>query len=222
MNLLARLVPYALALIAAASASVVGAGVVTVDATLNSSSGGRGAAALELVAGQHFWLAADPYDTWSAGEVRLAGVPAELAAADLRGTRSTTMTRSNANGLIGLVYAVSGDDSGAAPGTAIGRFVGLRGDDRFAAPYAALVGQIGDGDLFLVGTAYSGIAASSGMLNLSFWDANATGNAGQISVKAMAEDLAVPEPSTAALAGAALAAATSTALGIRRRRRVHV
>lgn len=191
----------AAALVFAGSAQ---AGVVEVDAALNSSHGGSGIAALALTQGQHFRLSASSLDTWSAGALRGS---LEFYDPAVRATRdSRSLTRANADGLTQTIFAQDGDDSGVAQGNTIGRNFGLFDDGDFAAPYAALVGRIGEGRWFLVGTSYEGVADSNGILRLAFWDANAADNAGRISVNASADaDLVVPEPGSVALVAVGLA-----------------
>ena len=79
---------------------------------------------------------------------------------------------SNANGLTGNLYATGSDDSGWAAGTQIGADFGLWKQGNLTAPYGSLVGQIGSGNYFLIGTNYSGIAGAAGLLNLYYWDSN--------------------------------------------------
>lgn len=203
MKYLSRNTLCSLAAAALVFASSARAGVVEVDATLNSSHGGSAIAALALTQGQHFRLSASLLDTWSAGALRGSFEFYDPAVRDTRDSRS--LTRANADGLTQTIFAQDGDDSGVAQGSTIGRNFGLFDDGEFAAPYAALVGRIGEGRWFLVGTSYDGVADSNGTLRLAFWDANADDNAGRINVNASADaDLAVPEPGSLALVGAAL------------------
>lgn len=66
----------------------------------------------------------------------------------------------------------------------------------------SLVGQIGDGAYFNVGTDFSGIASGSGDLKLFFFDTDTGNNPGQVT----ATISAIPEPANLALMGLALGA----------------
>lgn len=156
----------ALALSAPANAATV-----IVDAKLNSSSGGSGAATgLTLAAGQLFSVTAGALDLWSAGALPRF---------------------SNANGLTGNILAVAGDDSGQAPGTLIGINYGGWSQNGLTAPYGALVGRIGN-VYRLLGANFLGQAWGSGALSLYYWDSNSGDNTGFIT----ANVAAVPEPAT--------------------------
>jgi hypothetical protein len=147
---------------------------VTVDAFSNSSSGGV-AATTPLTAGENFTVTVDPNDLWNAGPLP---------------------RWSNANGLIGADRVATGiDDSGLPAGTVIGQAFPLWTQDGLTAPFGALVGQIGNGALFLIGTNYSGFSASSDTLKLFYWDSNFADNTGFVT--AFVTD--VPELSTWAM-----------------------
>lgn len=136
----------------------------------------NGSNAAWLVAGESFGVTVDKNDLWSAG-----GLP----------------RFSNADGLVGDLYAVAGDDSGGiTPGTLIGQNWGLNGS--FA--YGELVGQIGSGPVFGVGTNFSGVAATTGELKLFYWDSSYGDNFGSITATV------VPEPANVALVALALGA----------------
>jgi hypothetical protein len=72
----------------------------------------------------------------------------------------------------------------------------------------SLVGEIGDGPLFHVGTSFSGVAAGAGELKLFYFDEDAYNNTGFVdaSVSTGKEHVtsAVPEPANAALVALAL------------------
>lgn len=152
----------------------------TVDANANSSSGGSGLATIGLMAGQAFSVSVDPDDLWSAGALP---------------------RWSNADGLTGDLFATGSDESGAAAGTKIGMNFGLYTQGGLSAPYGTLVGRIDSGNFFVVGTSYSGVAASAGTLNLYYWDSNRADNTQHVTANVSA----VPEPSTYALMLAGLA-----------------
>jgi hypothetical protein len=147
---------------------------VTVDvfAQTNSSTGGIGAlTGVFLTLGEGFSVSAGPNDLWRAG-------------ADTRW--------SNADGLTGVRLANASDDSGASPGTTIGTDFGTWSQNSFSAPYGSLVGQIGAGAFFLVGTSFSGTANATGQLSLYYWDSNNGDNTGSITANISAS--AVPGP----------------------------
>ena len=74
------------------------------------------------------------------------------------------------------------------------------GDASFA--IGSLVGKIGNGDYFKVGSDFSGTANASGVLELFYWDSDAWNNSGTLKVDVSA----VPEPANLALMGLALGA----------------
>ena len=74
------------------------------------------------------------------------------------------------------------------------------GDSTFA--IGSLVGKIGSGDYFKVGSDFSGQANATGVLELFYWDSDAWNNSGALKV----DVTAVPEPTNIALMGLALGA----------------
>ncbi len=66
----------------------------------------------------------------------------------------------------------------------------------------ALIGKIGNGDYFLVGSNFTGSANAAGVLDLFYWDSDAYNNSGSVT----AAVTAVPEPANLALMGLALGA----------------
>ncbi len=146
------------------------AAVVTVNAT--DAIGGAGADGGFLNAGQSFTVIAADTDLWSAGALP---------------------RWSNANGLTGNLYATGTDESGAGAGTLIGQDFGMYtiGSQSFA--YGELVGQIGNGAYFAIGTDYTAVAATAGELHLYYWDSAYGDNSGSINVSV------VPEPGSVAL-----------------------
>ena len=149
---------------------------VVVDAFANSTSGGTGVATISLAIGQQFTVTASTTDLWSAGALP---------------------RWSNADGLAGgVLLATLNDDSGELPGTVIGPGnFGNYFQNGLSAPYGSLVGQIGNGSFFFIGTNYNGVAAASGTLSLYYFDSNYEDNTGSI----VANVSAVPEPSTWAM-----------------------
>lgn len=148
------------ALLAAAAALPVAspsamAATVNVFALQNSSSGGVGAAAGLLNAGDAFSITVNPLDLWSAGELP---------------------RWSNADGLTGPLLATGSDESLQPLNTLIGQSFGTHTQALLSAPFGTLVGRIGGGNFFAVGTTYNGIAANSGQLELFYWDSNFSDN----------------------------------------------
>ena len=52
-----------------------------------------------------------------------------------------------------------------------------------SALYGTLVGRIGNGDYFVIGSNFSGTASSAGALTLYNWDSNDGDNSGSIAAK---------------------------------------
>ena len=147
---------------------------VTVDvfAQANSSTGGAGAlTGISLTFGQAFTVSAGLTDLWNAGPLP---------------------RWSNADGLIAPLLATGSDDSGQLAGTQIGSIFPLYTQDGFTAAYGSLVGQIGSGAFFLVGTNFSDTANATGQLSLYYWDSNNGDNTGSIAATISAS--AVPGP----------------------------
>jgi hypothetical protein len=161
-----------------------------VYARANSSSGGSGLDTINLLAGQAFTVSVDPNDLWNAGELP---------------------RWSNADGLVGNLYASGSDDSEEADGTLIGKDWGLWNQFGLSAPFGALVGSIG-GTYFFIGTSYSGTAPADGWLKLFYWDSFNTDNTQFIK----ADINAVPIPAAAWLLGAGLIGL----VGLRRKARL--
>jgi hypothetical protein len=161
-----------------------------VDALANSSSGGIGVATISLLAGESFNVSVASTDLWSAGALP---------------------RWSNANGLTATLLATGADESGQVAGTQIGADFGLHAQGNLSAPFGTLVGQIGGGDYFAIGTSFSGVAASAGTLNLYYWDSNSADNVGSVTANVTA---AIPEPASYVLLLAGLGA---LALAARRR-----
>jgi hypothetical protein len=157
--------------------SATSAQAVVVTAFTNSSSGGTGSSTGVILAlGQNFTVTVDPNDLWNAGALP---------------------RWSNADGLTGPRFAVLGDDSGQAPGTLIGADFGLwnQPGTGLSLPFGTLVGKIGVGNFFEIGTSFSGPANAAGELKLFYWDSNFSDNTQYVT----AQISAVPEPSTWAM-----------------------
>lgn len=180
-----------LSLVALGIAAISSARAITFDvyAQGNSSSGGTGVATVALTAGQAFSVSVDPNDLWNAGPLP---------------------RWSNADGLVGDLYATGSDDSLQPIGTHIGEPFSLWTQDSFTAPYGSLVGVIG-GVHILLGTNFVGVAPATGTLNLYYWDSNNGDNSEKITADVRT---AVPDAgSSLALLGGAV-----VALGAFRRR----
>jgi hypothetical protein len=127
-----------------------------------------------LTLGQNFTVTVDPNDLWNAGALP---------------------RWSNADGLTAPRVAVLGDESGEAPGTVIGQDFGLWTQGLVSLSFGTLVGKIGAGDFFGIGTSFSGPANATGELKLYYWDSNNGDNTQFVT----ATISAVPEPSTWAM-----------------------
>jgi len=180
------------------SFSTANATIIDVFAFGNSINGGTGASTgVILSAGDIFAASADVNDLWSAGALP---------------------RWSNADGLIGNLFATGSDDSGQAAGTQIGANFDLFN----GTPFGTLVGSL-DGNFFSIGTNFVGNAVASGELLLWYWDSNNGDNTGSIALTIETDSgpgdddddvVAVPEPSVIALFAAGL-----FGLGFARRRK---
>lgn len=103
---------------------------------------------------------------------------------------------SNANGLTGIPPYGGAD-------------FGYFQSGSFSFRYGALIGQIGNGDYFFVGTSYDGFAPQSGTLKFVYWDSNNHDNFGYVTANVNI----VPIPAAAWLLGSGLVGL----IGLRRR-----
>lgn len=104
------------------------------------------------------------------------------------------------------------DADGVRP--ALGTTFGPYTNSGYSFTFGALVGRVGLGDMFEIGTAgFSGVADATGVLSLFHWDHN-TNNSGSISVTVATGASAVPLP-----AGLPLLLAGLGAFGLVKRRR---
>lgn len=186
----------ALALVLLAGCHVPASHAVLIDvfAAANSISGGAGqGTGLVLSAGESFSVTVDPTDLWSAGALP---------------------RWSNADGLIGDLFATGSDESGQPVGTRIGQAFGNHSALGLSLPFGSLVGSIA-GNFFLVGTSFSGNAAAAGELLLWYWDSNRADNTDFVTADVHGALTGVPEPTSLAL----LAGGIACAAAARRRRR---
>lgn len=145
-----RVSGFAAALLLMAASVSAQAAMIVVDAKSNSISPSNGAATgLVLSVGDAFSVTVSPTDLWNAGQLP---------------------RWSNANGLTGNLFATGSDESGQPAGTLIGQSFGLHTFNGFSFPFGSLVGQIGAGAFFLIGTNYVGTALNPGELRLFYWD----------------------------------------------------
>jgi len=153
------------------------AAIFVVDAFANSTTGGTGVSTVSLFTGQSFSVTVDPGDLWNAGALP---------------------RWSNANGITGPDLIATGtDDSLEASGTVIGSSIfGNYTQGGLTAPYGTLVGQIGAGNFFALGTSFSGTATAAGTLKLFYFDSNNGDNSQFVTATVTA---AVPEASTWAM-----------------------
>jgi hypothetical protein len=162
----------------------------TVDSYLNSSTGGVGVdTGINLAAGEQLTVSVSPDDLWNAGSLP---------------------RWSNADGLLGDLYATGSDESGQPLGTYIGMDWGLHSQYSFSFYYATLVGEL-SGTYFEIGTNFSGPAPAAGTLNLYYWDSYREDNQGSV-VATIQQRLvdpeqvgSVPEPGTLLLMALGLA-----------------
>jgi len=137
---------------------------------------------IELLAGDAFEVYVDPGDLWNAGALP---------------------RWSNADGLVGDLFATGSDDSGQVAGTLIGQDFGLYSNSGFSAPFGSLVGRL-DSAFFFIGTSFAGTAPVDGNLSLLYWDSTYADNTEAIEVTVRVGQVPVPAP--AALIGVGLLA----------------
>lgn len=172
---IACFLPGIMAALLALTAVSAHATLFTVDAMVNSSGGGIGLnTGITLSSGEVFTVSAGINDLWSAGALPRF---------------------SNADGLVGDLFATGSDESGQAAGTKIGQNFGLLNQNGLSAPFGTLVGDI-SGTFFKLGTNFSGAAPATGTLLLFYWDSNSGDNSGSV-VADVRTGTAAPGPSTA-------------------------
>ena len=89
---------------------------------------------------------------------------------------------SNANGLVGDVFATGTDESGKAEGVRIGRqYPRTWSHNGLTTTFGTLVGEINN-NYFVLGTDFDIVAPESGILSLFYWDNVADDNAGLVTV----------------------------------------
>ena len=194
MGFKSSLIGAALVALTSLNAASALAATFNVNAFLNSSTGGVGVDTITLTAGQFFAVSVNPSDLWSAGALP---------------------RWSNADGLTGNLFATGTDQSSQPAGTLIGQNFGLHAQGNLSAPFGTLVGQIGGGDFFVIGTSYAEFAAASGILQLYYWDSNFQDNAE--SVEATVNVVQTPLPGALPLFATGLGALGL--LGWRRKRK---
>lgn len=102
---------------------------------------------------------------------------------------------SNANGLDGL---------SPAPCQPSGNY-GFHSQDGESFRFGALVGRIGAGDWFLLGTGFDAVVGQAGRLFLVYWDSNSDDNTGLVTARIDVNPAAIPAPGTLLLLGTVLA-----------------
>ncbi len=170
------------ALALAGISATASASTFEVMAKENSTSGGVGLSTLALTAGEQFSVSVAANDLWNAGSLP---------------------RWSNADGLIGsLLYTATTDAQVPAYsiGTQISSLFPSYTQGGLTAAYGTLVGQIGSGSFFSIGTSFTGTASITGTLKLFYFDSNNSDNTGSV----MATVTAVPEPETYAMMVAGL------------------
>ena len=170
------------ALALAGLSATASASTFEVMAKENSTSGGVGLSTLALTAGEQFSVFVATNDLWNAGSLP---------------------RWSNADGLTGSLFYTATTDAQVpvySTGTQIGTLFSLWTQGGLTAAYGTLVGQIGSGSFFSIGTSFTGIAPTTGTLKLFYFDSNNGDNTGSV----MATVTAVPEPETYAMMVAGL------------------
>jgi hypothetical protein len=160
-----------------------------VDAMNHSYANGTGTGldtSLFFTTGDLLSSSTSIFDLWSAG-----GLP-RWSNAD--GLGVTAITDSSGN-----LFATVGDESGEAVGTLIGANFGLHTTTDGSFNFGTLVGRVGTGAYFKVGTFLDDyVVTSTGTLSLFYWDSNFADNADSVLSIAIGA-LAIPEPETYAM-----------------------
>ena len=140
-------------------ATTASAAMIVVDAKNNSSTGGTGVATgLTLTAGQQFTVTVDPGDLWN------AGAALSLVQRQWLGRR--------------LCWQPARTIPGMPRARRSAKPIRTGTQGNLTAPYGSLVGQIGAGLFFLIGTGtnITFTAANAGELKLFYWDSVAGDN----------------------------------------------
>lgn len=82
-------------------------------------------------------------------------------------------------------------------------YYGTYTSDGLTANYGTLVGKIGGGNYFEIGTSFSELVTDSGNLSLVYWDVNYADNTGLVTAE-ITTSAPVPEPATMLLFGIGL------------------
>ncbi len=111
---------------------------------------------------------------------------------------------SNANGLVGNVFATGVDESGKAAGVRIGReYPRAWSYNGLTTTFGTLVGEINN-NYFVLGTDINVMAPDTGLLSLYYWDDVAADNAGHVTVSLDNNISNVPVPAAVWLFGSGL------------------
>lgn len=177
-----RLIGALVGLMCLAMAGPANATSIVVDALGNDWGAAGADTGLSLSVGDTLWVDVAVDDCWSAG-----APPRD----------------SNADGLM-----VIDDNSCQVGDSTFGDYT----DSGLSAPFGSLVGTIGGGLPFFIGTHFDAVVSQSGALLLWYWDSHGSDNTGVITAEVEVHE--APEPAALAFLGLGLAI-----IGYRARRR---